>query len=43
MAHSSRMSHGRARFGREGVMTDANADAAGDALDRIIADLEAAR
>jgi hypothetical protein len=35
--------YGRARFGREGVMTDADAEAAGDALDRIIADLEAAR
>ncbi|GAA3434548.1 hypothetical protein GCM10018954_041520 [Kutzneria kofuensis] len=35
--------YGRARFGREGVMTDADADAAGDALDRIIADLEATR
>lgn len=35
--------YGRARFGREGVMTDADAEAAGDALDRIIADLEATR
>lgn len=35
--------YGRARFGRDGVMTDADADAAGDALDRIVADLEAAR
>ena len=35
--------YGRARFGREGVLTDADADAAGDALDRIITDLEAAR
>jgi len=35
--------YGRARFGRAGVMTDADAEAAGDALDRIIADLEAAR
>jgi hypothetical protein len=35
--------YGRARFGRAGVLTDADADAAGDALDRIIADLEAAR
>ncbi|QUQ72267.1 DUF4129 domain-containing protein [Kutzneria sp. CA-103260] len=35
--------YGRARFGRAGAMTDADAEAAGDALDRIIADLEAAR
>jgi Domain of unknown function (DUF4129) len=35
--------YGRARFGRAGVLTDADAEAAGDALDRIIADLEAAR
>jgi hypothetical protein len=35
--------YGRARFGREGVMTDADAEAAGDALDRIVTDLEAAR
>ena len=35
--------YGRARFGREGGMTDADAEAAGDALDRIITDLEAAR
>ncbi|MFI9385953.1 DUF4129 domain-containing protein [Kutzneria sp. NPDC052558] len=35
--------YGRARFGPAGVMTDADAEAAGDALDRIIADLEAAR
>lgn len=35
--------YGRARFGTEGAMTDADAEAAGDALDRIIADLEAAR
>ena len=35
--------YGRARFGREGVMTDADAEAAGDALDRIITDLEAVR
>lgn len=35
--------YGRARFGREGAMTDADAEAAGDALDRIITDLEAAR
>jgi hypothetical protein len=35
--------YGRARFGREGAMTEADADAAGDALDRIIADLEATR
>ncbi|MFC0548551.1 DUF4129 domain-containing protein [Kutzneria chonburiensis] len=35
--------YGRARFGCAGVLTDADADAAGDALDRIIADLEAAR
>jgi hypothetical protein len=35
--------YGRARFGRAGVLTDADAEAAGDALHRIIADLEAAR
>ncbi|MFC0431783.1 DUF4129 domain-containing protein [Kutzneria buriramensis] len=35
--------YGRARFGVEGVMTEADAEAAGDALDRIITDLEAVR
>jgi hypothetical protein len=35
--------YGRARFGVEGAMTDADAEAAGDALDRIITDLEAVR
>ncbi|EWM17111.1 DUF4129 domain-containing protein [Kutzneria sp. 744] len=35
--------YGRARFGRAGGVTDADAEAAGDALDRIVADLEAAR
>ena len=35
--------YGRARFGVDGAMTEADAEAAGDALDRIITDLEAVR